>query len=560
MFERFRSTKRANSGEIYPDEILLDARNMPSFNKDQFEGQLEQPIAKYVPSALGVFSLLILLMLLGRVGYLQFVRGAAFRERSVTNSLRYIPDYAARGTIYDRNGKALAWNDTSRTYSAAAGFGHLLGYVGYPREAELAKEKYEPKELVGIEGVEYTYNRQLEGEKGRKLIEIDALGKVQSEAINVPSRPGTDLTLSIDSGVQVAFYESIKAIALDRGFSGGAGVMMDVRTGEVLALTSYPEYDPNELAPRDTPRVKLADYFTDKRQPFLNRAVHGLYTPGSVVKPILALAALEEGVISPQRQILSTGALRLPNPYNPGQESVFKDWKEHGLVDMRRAIAVSSDEYFYQIGGGYKSQPGLGIANIEKYSRLFGLAEKTGIALKGEPKGTIPSPEWKAAHFDGEAWRIGDTYHTAIGQYGYQVTPLEMVRAIAAIANKGQLLHPQLLRDASSTMVSVERVIPIAGEKFTIIHEGMRMATEVGTAIGINVPYVEIAAKTGTAELGVSKAYVNSWVTGFFPYEHPRYAFVVVMERGKRANTIGAVATMRRFLDWMQEHVPEYFE
>jgi len=555
----FKKKNIRHTGEIYPDEVMLDSRNLPAFDKTQFEGEIESPIAKRVPWVLGVCCMLALLLVLGRFAQLQVVEGKTLYERSVKNTLRYVPEYAPRGTVTDRHGINLAWNEARRTYIAQAGFGHVLGYVGYPKEDEIARAAYEPKELIGIDGIEAAYNQKLQGQKGKKLVEVDAHGAVVSEAVHVQPEPGAELRLSIDSRLQHLMYESLKSVADERGFTGGAGLLMDVQTGELLTLTNYPEYESNELSPGNTDRTKLASYFSDKRQLFLNRAVDGLYTPGSVVKPILALAALAEGIISPDKEILSTGELRLKNPYNPGQDSVFKDWKAHGFTDMRRAIAVSSDVYFYEIGGGYGSQRGLGIANIEKYSRLFGLAEKTGVILTGEPTGTIPSPSWKEANFDGEPWRVGDTYHTAIGQYGYQVTPLQMLRATAAIANKGKLLVPQLVY-ASSSMVMVEREIPLAPEKFAVVHEGMQLAVEAGTAIALNVPYVHIAGKTGTAELGATKAYVNSWVTGFFPFAAPRYAFVVVMEKGKRANTVGASAVMRRFLDKTHEMAPEYFE
>ncbi|MBI5138403.1 MAG: hypothetical protein HZA95_01225 [Candidatus Vogelbacteria bacterium] len=553
------SSRRVKNGEIDPDDILLDARNLPSFDLNQFEGQIEKPISKSSSISLGIFCIFVILLILTRTGYLQILKGDEFRERSQNNSLHYISEYAPRGNIYDRNGVRLAWSDNGRKYISLEGLGHILGYVGYPRENELLTDKYEPKEMVGIDGVEYAYNEILEGIKGKKYIETDALGKILTEAVHITPEQGKDLNLSIDSRLQNELYKSISVIANERNFTGGAGILMDINTGEIIALTSYPEYEPKELSPGSEPRLKLSEYFNDKRLPFLNRAVNGLYTPGSVVKPIIALGALEEKIISPTKRLLSSGELRLPNPYNPGEDSVFKDWKAHGLVDMRNAISVSSDEYFYIVGGGYKTQSGLGIANIEKYSRMFGLAEKTGISLKNEPEGTIPSPEWKAKHFDGEPWRIGDTYHTAIGQYGYQITPLQMVRATAAIANYGKLLYPQLVHP-SSTEPQIERSINISSDKFNIVHDGMRLSATIGTGTGLNASYVEFAVKTGTAELGVSKAYVNSWVTGFFPYKKPKYAFVVVMEHGKRTNTIGATAVARRFFDSINQIAPEYFD
>jgi penicillin-binding protein 2 len=226
---------------------------------------------------------------------------------------------------------------------------------------------------------------------------------------------------------------------------------------------------------------------------------------------------------------------------------------------MMQAIAVSCDVYFYEIGGGYQNQKGLGIANIEKYAEMFGFGEKTGIDLPGENEGTIPSPEWKAANFKGDPWRLGDTYHTAIGQYGFQVTPIEMARAAAAIANDGKLLTPHLILNDTIKENQIT-ILNLNKSYFDTVQEGMRDAVSFGTATALNVPYVNLAAKTGTAQLGVAKNKVNSWVIGFFPYENPKYAFALMMEAGPNTNEVGASSVMRQLLDWMSVNTPEYFK
>jgi penicillin-binding protein 2 len=285
--------------------------------------------------------------------------------------------------------------------------------------------------------------------------------------------------------------------------------------------------------------------------------VSGLYTPGSIVKPIVAIAALKEGIIDPNKQILSTGQISVQNPYNPKLKSVFKDWQAQGWVDMRHALSMSSDAYFYEVGGGYGDQKGLGISNLDKYFKLFGLTQPTGIELDGEATGTVPTPEWKAKMFNGEPWRLGDTYHTSIGQYGMQVTPLEMVRAVGAIATNGKMMRLTIL--ASSTPQTTG-LLDVPTPMFQIAREGMRLSATEGVAKGINIEKVSVAAKTGTAELGAAKDRVNSWVVGFFPYEQPRYAFAVVMESGPRANTIGGVYIMRQVLDWLSVYGTEYLK
>jgi penicillin-binding protein 2 len=172
----------------------------------------------------------------------------------------------------------------------------------------------------------------------------------------------------------------------------------------------------------------------------------GVYTPGSIVKPFLALAALHEGVITPEKVIYTTGELKIPNPYNPTNFTIFKDNADHGAVDMRKALEVSSNVYFYQISGGFGDQRGIGIANIEKYMKLFGVGSKTGINASDEIDGTIPSIAWKEKRFPGDPWRIGDTYNTSIGQYGFQVTPIQMLRAVAGLAARGTLVTRQLFQ------------------------------------------------------------------------------------------------------------------
>jgi penicillin-binding protein 2 len=559
----FRRNKNLNhiTRSLDPDEIFLDARNLPSFNQQQFEGQIEKPIARATILILTITFMVVGLIYISRIGYLQINRGQAYAERSQYNSLRLTPIYANRGVIYDRTNTEIAWNDPDgkREYTPLEGLSHVLGYLGYPTVAEIASSTYEdPKSLVGKAGVETTFNSKLAGESGVLIEEVNAHGAVESNHIQQQPKNGDPLVLSIDSRIQNKMFEYIRSLSYEQGYTGGSGVIMDVNSGEVLSLTSFPEYSSTDLSSTSTARVKLPEYLADKRQPFLDRAVSGVYAPGSIFKPIMAVGALEEGVISPTKQILSTGSISIANPYNPKLKTVFKDWQPQGWVDMRHALAVSSDVYFYEIGGGYPGQAGIGIANIDKYSRLFGLSSTTGVELKGEAKGLIPTPEWKALNFpDDKSWRIGDTYHTSIGQYGVQVTPIQMARVAAAIANNGKLLKPTLV--ASSTNV-IATNLPVKPANLQVVKEGMRLAVLEGTGKGLNITGLQVAAKTGTAELGASKANVNSWVIGFFPYEHPRYAFAVVMERGKVENHIGGVYIMRQLLDWMLVHTPEYLK
>lgn len=553
LFKFFKSRRYKN---LDPDEILLDASNLPSFDKQQFEGQLERPISKASLYVAGLGFLAIIVFLAGRVGYLEILRGEAFAARSESNSLRHTPIFAERGIIYDRNGEELAWNAPERTYISKPGLAHVLGFVGYPNEDDASKKDFDHKEVIGREGVERAYNDILDGEKGIKIEEADVTGNIISDHLLKEPQSGESLTLSVDSKLQGKLYELIKDLAIDKDFKAGAGVLMDVETGELLAITSYPEYDPNLVAVgKDQGAIRK--YLNDPQSPFLNRAISGIYTPGSIFKTIMAAGALNEKIISPSKIIVSTGKLTIPNPYDPKNPSIFKDWKAHGAVDMRRALAVSSNVYFYVLGGGFAGQEGLGVSRIDKYAKLFGLGAPTGIVLGKEASGVIPTPEWKKENFNGEDWRLGDTYHSSIGQYGFLVTPIQMVRVAAAVANNGRLLTPTVLKNEVLSGAN-GKDLGLRSEDLQIIKEGMRGSVTEGTAQGLSVPYVRMAAKTGTAELGTAKERVNAWIIGFFPYDKPKYAFAVVMERGHRENVIGGVFITRQLIDWMHINTPEY--
>ena len=472
--------------------------------------------------------------------------------------------FTERGIIDDRNKKELAWNTKEESSPASTrvylspGLSHVLGYVSYPAKDEAGN--YWQSEFVGLDGLEREYNDKIKGENGSKIIEVSALGEVHSvNIINAPKR-GTDLVTTLDSRIQKELFTLIKNLAESASYSGGGGVIMDVSNGEIIASTSFPEYN-SEILSLGKDKSSINNYLNDKRKFFLDRTISGLYTPGSIVKPFFAIGALAENIIDPFKKILSTGSISVPNPYFPGEETVFKDWKAHGWTNMTEALAVSSDVYFYTIGGGFGGQKGLGVLKLKEYAERFGIGEKTGVDLPDEKGGTIPSPEWKAKNFAGEPWRIGDTYHTAIGQYGFQVTPLQMVRAIGAIANYGRLVTPHfLMKDNASLEEDSSRLINLKKEYFDVVHEGMRRAVTYGTAATLDVPYVEVAAKTGTAELGIKKNRTNSWIIGFFPYQNPKYAFAVIMEDGPVKAGIGAPAVMRQLLDWMSLNTPEYFK
>lgn len=551
-----RRARKAASHEIFPEDVFLDSENVSKFDMNQMQGHLERPLGRHV----FYLCVLAVIILIGgfsiRLFAMQIVNGREYAEKADRNHLKSTPIFALRGTISDRNGDLLAWNTSGttteeipqRAYTSQAGFSHLLGYVSYPKKD--SSGIFWQEEYIGKDGLEKQYQNLLQGVAGERVVAINAAGVVEAENVTVDPTHGGNIKLTIDRGVQSKLYESIASLAHESGFVAGAGVIMDVNTGEVLAITSYPQYDNNLIANAKTKeeKARIAEDLLDSRHKFINRAVSGLFTPGSTVKPFVALAALVEGVISPEKKLYSSGALVIKNKYG-GQDSVFRDWKAHGWVDMRDALAVSSDEYFYQVGGGYQDQPGLGIARIDKYAQMFGFATTTGIDLPGEDYGNIPTPEWKKKVFD-EDWLLGNTYHTAIGQYGFQLTPLELVRADAALANGGYLVTPHVLSGRTTASSSVG----IKDSDIGVIREGMRQGVLSGITGALNIGGTSVAAKSGTAELGVKKDLVNSWISGFFPYEHPKYAFVIIMEKGSVYNLHGAVFAARETLEWMRDN------
>ncbi len=582
MFKRKRrSTKNS---EIFPEDIFLDSSNLPHFDTDQFEGRIEKPIPVKNIIAVGAIFVIVAVLYVYQIVNVQILQGADFEKIAENNHLDHSLIFSERGAIMDRYGTLLAWNkiDDSqnefslRSYRENPGTHNLLGYVKYPQKDKSGF--YYNTELKGVDGVEKYYNSNLTGQNGLKIVETDVHGKTYPGSLIKPMVKGQDLILTVDTKLQEAFYASMRDIAGRSGFKGGAGVIMDVNTGEVIASVSFPEYDSNIMADGQD-QQKIKSYLTNDSNLFLDRVSEGLYTPGSIIKPIFALGALNEGIITPEKQIESTGELKVPNPYSPGDFTVFKDWKVNGWTDMRKAIAVSSDVYFYQIGGGFPGQKGLGIDRIDKYAKMFGFGSSIQNNYFSGKVGVVPTQEWKKENFNGDIWRLGDTYHTAIGQYGFQITPIQAVRAVSAIANGGYLISPTLtmasttseyvaqgikdsvalnnlgLQDQKQT---VNKVDINNANYFNVVREGMRMTVTDGTMKALDLPYVKVAGKTGTAQLGTLKQYINSWAVGFWPAQKPKYAFAVILERGPSTALYGSTAIMRLMLDWMNIYSREY--
>ena len=309
--------------EIAPDEIFLDSSNLPGLDISQFEGRVSRPVSRRTLAGVGVVFILIILAYSVRAYTLEVVGGASYATISRNNTLDRSLIFATRGIIYDRTGRELAWNvpqnpvatsslvlATStpslyalRKYTNSTGLALLLGFVRYPK-ADASGQWWQEK-YTGLSGVEYSFDTILAGVNGKSLTETSAHGKVERTNIIAPPVDGTDVHLSIDADLQTHLYQALVAHAHDQGFIGGSGIIMDVRTGEVLALTSFPEYDNQAFT--DGNGTVIQAQSNDIYKPQLNRAISGLYTPGSIVKTIFAAAALNEQLISPTKTILSVG-------------------------------------------------------------------------------------------------------------------------------------------------------------------------------------------------------------------------------------------------------------
>ncbi|MEK7122098.1 MAG: penicillin-binding transpeptidase domain-containing protein [Patescibacteria group bacterium] len=556
--------------DISPDEIFLDAKNMPNFSRESFEGVMEKTIAPAGALVMAAVFGLVLIIMIFKVGILQFNQGEAFYQRAKENRLRLMTLFPERGVIYDRRGLELAWNDNFageiiRVYTNLSGLSHLLGYMGFFSEEELAEGDFNRQSKYGRAGLEKGLDDFLRGQKGRRLVEVDSLDRIISESVQQMPENGADVALTIDAEMQSKLFEKIQNTIKDRGFKGGAGIVMNPQNGEILAMTSWPEYDSNAFSKGEA--EKLPFFLNNEEKPLFFRAVSGLYSPGSTIKPIIALAALEEGVIDKDRSIFSAGSISVTNPYDSDKNTVFYDWKAHGWVDMRRAIAVSSNVYFYTIGGGFEDIGGLGVSRLKKYFEMFGLGKKTGLEFLPEEAGFVPDPEWKEKYFSDKIWRVGDTYNLSIGQGWLEATPLQMAAAASIISRNGERIKPHLLKEMRFTDKN-KKIDPVKSSEaefnrvnieekyFKIVKEGMKIAVEEGTAQALSGLGIEIGAKTGTAQIGGGK--VDSWLIAFAPYDNPRLVLTIVLEGGNADNLVGAPFAARQFFEWLILNRPEY--
>lgn len=456
-------------------------------------------------------------------------------------------------------------NNSVRNYSPGPLFSQVLGYTGKIGSEELKKnpELYSINDYVGVAGLEKSYEETLRKNPGELRIERDALSNIISkEVISLP-QSGKSLVLWLDSDLQNKITTELENKLKEIGGGGAVGIAMDPKTGGILSLVSLPDFD-NNLFQKGADLKDLKELLDDplNLEPLFNRAISGKYLTGSTIKPLIASGVLEENLISPDKKIDCEGKIIIQNPNDKTSSSTKSDWAVHGWTDMRKAIAVSCDVYFYTVGGGYGSQEGLGPTGIKKYLELFGWDEKTGIDLPGETAGFVPDKQWKKETWKA-GWWDGDTYNMAIGQGFLQITPLEVVNSFAAIANGGILLQPQVVQKIVDTSTGVMQVLQemhpqiirqnfISPENLQVVREGMRQAvtgenSPLASAVVLNSLPVEVAAKTGTAELG--KDYYNNWITVFAPYDNPQIVLTLMVESVKGVQA-AVLPLAKSILEW----------
>ena len=455
-----------------------------------------------------------------------------------------------------------------REYLYGSLLSHVLGYIG-PIPQEQA-EAYSGlgydlnQDLVGLTSIEYSFEQELRGKRGQKLVEVDVAGReIRTVGEPQPAIPGHSLRLTLDLDLQEAMEESLQRQLKASFKKQGVAIAMNPKTGEILGMVSLPSYDNNAFT-GGISTEELTELHKDPDHPLVNHAISGMFPPGSTFKIVPAAAGLEEEVITDATRLYCGGILWLPNRYYPEDPSLaqpFYCWihhdyhGRHGSLNLIPGLGQSCDIYFYQVGGGYRDQfEGLGEERLGYYAELFGFGEHSGIDLRAESPGLVPTVKWKRVNYS-ESWVTGDTYNMAIGQGFVLATPLQVLNATAAVANGGTLYRPQLVSevvDSDGAIIQafapdVIRQVPVSSENLALVRQGMRYAVAGagGTARTLHVPGVAVAGKTGTAEFFIDRNKdgipdrdrkgnlpTHAWFTAFAPYNDPEIAVIVFVFGG----------------------------
>ena len=562
--------------EIELQEILLDSLAQKKEKEiGIFEKRLETPLSRRILLGFWVSFLILLFVLFGKTFQLQVLEGKTLTARSAENEFIIHSIQSERGVIYDQNLKQLVFNkpsfdlicegkvvakdldhqnlilwetkiekfpeceiknNTAREYLEGSALPHLLGYRRRTGEKT---------------GLEKYYDEVLKARPGELQIKKDVYGNpISKEIVSLPES-GHSLVLWLDSDLQKKIRETLEKGIKRVGAQRGAAVALNPKTGGVIALVSWPDFD-NNLFSQGISESQWRELQDDPNDPFFNRAISGFgYPTGSTIKPLIGLAALEEGIINANTKIFCPLEICVQNPWYPEKEECYTDWKYHGTSDLKRAIAESVNTFFYQIGGGYQDFKGLGATKIKEWLKIFGWGSETGIDLPKEGKGILPDLE--------QDWRLGDTYHFSIGQGPFAVTPLQEATAYVAIANKGKLFQPQVVKeiidDQKQVIKKIEpglvKEIPASQEHLEVVRQGMRQAvtSPASPAYILNSLPVTAASKTGTAQIHKEKEIYHTWVTVFAPYQNPQIVLTLVIENVEGMQ-LSALPIAKEILEW----------
>lgn len=460
--------------------------------------------------------------------------------------------------------------NAARTYLAGNLAAHVIGYTGKIKEDEYNANKdiYSIDDIIGKTGIEYVFEKYLKGTDGEKQVEMSVDGTITGETVAKNAIAGSDVVLTIDSNLQKVTQDSLEncinkirsgGFAQTYDAQGGAAVVMNVNTGEVLATASYPTFEPQWFV-GGISQENWAYLRDDSRHPQLNKTIQSTYEPGSTFKMVTAIAGLETGAITTKERINDTGVYR---KYN----MEWKCWyytsyhRGHGYQNVTQALQHSCNYFFYETGDR------MGIDNLSKYALHFGLGKKTGIELPNEKEGAVASKETYAKLRNGGRIGPGDVLNASIGQGDNNFTPMQIAKYISSIANGGTVVKPTIVKsilNSDGTEVAKDEIIQYTNEKLgysdtddgiaisqesvNVAKEGMRMAASEagGTAYNIFKGFnQEVAGKTGSAEAGKDKNgndLVNAWFVCFAPYEKPEVAVVVMIENGGHGNYAAEVA------------------
>jgi len=434
-----------------------------------------------------------------------------------------------------------------RSYLSDGVTAHLLGYLGEIGPLQLKSlrtEGYRMGDEIGQFGLEKSWEEDLRGHSGGQQVEVDAIGRQIRVLDQQKDVPGHSIFLTMDRDLQESAHQVLKG-------ENGAVVMLDANNSAILALVSTPAFNPNVFA-RGISAEEWSRLLQDKARPLHNKAIQGVYPPGSIFKIVLAIAALEEGIVRPDTAVPCRGSLTVGG-------RVFRDWKEagHGMVNLHKALVESCDVYFYQIGQQ------LGVDRIATYARMLGLGSKTGIALDGESAGLIPDSGWKRRRF-GEPWFPGETPSVAIGQGYVSVTPVQIANLMVAVANGGSLYQPWFVRRVESLDGQLIREygpekigsLQLKGTTLSSLRRALRGVVQdpEGTGFKAKTPLIEIAGKTGTAQVAEMVGEVvknkdlprslrdHAWFVAYAPAQRPEVVVVIMLEHGGHGSEAAPMA------------------